>query len=303
MSLVENYKELHSRNINNRGNVDHESSNSRQNSSKTVENVEKPSKTVGNYGRKWVFTYNNYSDVGKQQLLQKLHSYRGCRYIFGYEIAPTTGTPHLQGYVEFETPRSKYNLIKFKPDGHELYWATARKAKDANISYCTKTADNFESNFPEVIQAQILSNEYKDVTWKHFQQEIIDLLKEKPNSRTINWYWEPNGNTGKSYLAKYLAMNDNVVIASGKRLDVFYQVNTLLSKGISPHLILIDCVRTDTEFFNYGTIEQLKNGLLYSGKYEGGKCIFPHPHVVIFANNPPDVSAFSRDRWNIVQIT
>ena len=43
--------------------------------------------------RKWCFTYSNYENVDELISILKLSS----KYGFGYEIAPTTGTPHLQG--------------------------------------------------------------------------------------------------------------------------------------------------------------------------------------------------------------
>lgn len=47
--------------------------------------------------RNFVFTCNNYTDADVQ-LLNDIE----CRYVvFGYESAPTTGTPHLQGFICF----------------------------------------------------------------------------------------------------------------------------------------------------------------------------------------------------------
>ena len=50
---------------------------------------------------------------------------------------------------------------------------------------------------------------------------------------------------------------------------------------------------------SYSAIESLKDGLLFSGKYEGGVKLFPPPHVVIFANFLPDMTKLSIDRWDI----
>lgn len=50
------------------------------------------------------WTLNNYNTDD----INRLRSYvTCCRYmVFGYEIAPTTQTPHLQGYVAWDNPRS-----------------------------------------------------------------------------------------------------------------------------------------------------------------------------------------------------
>lgn len=70
-----------------------------------------------------------------------------------------------------------------------------------------------------------------------------------------------------------------------------------------PKIIICDIPRTNLEYINYGAIESIKNGMIYSGKYEGGQCIFDNPHVVVFANELPDGSKMSRDRWRIHYIT
>ena len=67
-------------------------------------------------------------------------------------------------------------------------------------------------------------------------------------------------------------------------------------------IVLLDIPRSAEGYINYGVLEQLKNGLLYSGKYEGGKCLFDDVHVVVFANFMPDRSQFSEDRWNIIEL-
>ena len=53
----------------------------------------------------------------------------------------------------------------------------------------------------------------------------------------------------------------------------------------------------------FSSIESLKNGLLFSGKYESGQLVTPNPHVIIFSNwLPPNPRKLSRDRWNIFRI-
>lgn len=52
--------------------------------------------------RNFVYTFNNYT-IEDEQRLQSID----CRYhTYGREIAPTTGTRHLQGYICFVNPRS-----------------------------------------------------------------------------------------------------------------------------------------------------------------------------------------------------
>lgn len=72
--------------------------------------------------------------------------------------------------------------------------------------------------------------------------------------------------------------------------------------GKQPEIVLLDIPRYNKEFTNYGVLEELKNGMIYSGKYEGGLCVFRSPHVIVFSNSKPDKNIMSKDRWNIVNI-
>ena len=53
---------------------------------------------------------------------------------------------------------------------------------------------------------------------------------------------------------------------------------------------------------NYGVLEKLKDGLLYSGKYEGGVCVLDNLHVICFANEAPLAGVVSSDRWDIKRL-
>lgn len=60
--------------------------------------------------RTWTWTLNNYTNDDVERLMNK--SEDDIKYLtFGKEIAPTTGTPHLQGYVMFNNARS-FNSAK-----------------------------------------------------------------------------------------------------------------------------------------------------------------------------------------------
>lgn len=48
--------------------------------------------------KRFCFTLNNYNDDDLEKL--KEYAQQWCQFaIIGKEIAPTTGTPHLQGYM------------------------------------------------------------------------------------------------------------------------------------------------------------------------------------------------------------
>jgi len=95
--------------------------------------VPKGTKSLGR-ARSIVWTLNNYTDVSVDVLR---HLAKDCRYIvWGYEIAPSTGTPHLQGYTAWDNPRSldKFALFFEKKIHIERPRGTAKQCAD----YCKK---------------------------------------------------------------------------------------------------------------------------------------------------------------------
>lgn len=93
--------------------------------------------------RSFVVTYNNpkitLEDLGK--LLESDESVK--YYVFGSEVAPTTGTPHFQGYVTFKNPRSISGVNK-KFFGNKARLEVAKGTAEENRVYCTK-----DNNFVE----------------------------------------------------------------------------------------------------------------------------------------------------------
>ena len=81
--------------------------------------------------RGFMFTLNNYTDESIE-MLGRL----GAQYlIYGKEIAPTTNTPHLQGYIHFQHAKSLSSVIKKIPGAHV---EIRRGTVDQAIEYCKK---------------------------------------------------------------------------------------------------------------------------------------------------------------------
>lgn len=259
----------------------------------------KVSKPCNTRSRKWCFTENNYEEKRVTQL-HKLFKNEKCQYIVGKEVGEN-GTPHLQGYVEYKNPRSFSSMKKLLST--RVHLEKARGNTRQNYDYCSKDGD-FITNmdfrtFRQKLKDKVLEKEYKDVVWKDWQQEILDI---KQDNRKIYWYWDKDGNIGKSYLVKYMAITRDVIICDGKKNDIYNQVNTMLDNEKEPTIILCDIPRTSIDYINYGVLEKLKDGCIYSGKYEGGMCVFTNPIVICLANQPPDESTMSKDRWVIKEI-
>lgn len=87
--------------------------------------------------RGWCFTINNYSEEDILFLKQLETTYL-C---FGKEIAPTTGTPHLQGYLRLKNPKSWETMKELHKTAH---WEAAKAGIGANRRYCSKEGEFWE---------------------------------------------------------------------------------------------------------------------------------------------------------------
>lgn len=89
--------------------------------------------------RRCCFTLNNYKDADLT-LLDNLYHEHHCNYIiYGKELAPTTQTPHIQGYCEF------FKQLRFIQIKNLLPFAChiepAKGTAVQNINYCMKDDD------------------------------------------------------------------------------------------------------------------------------------------------------------------
>ena len=92
--------------------------------------------------RKWCFTLNNYSQEDMNNL-ERLVPEMAVYLIYGKEVAPTTGTPHLQGFVYFRQAISM-NTIKKNINSQTIHLEIARGTFSENITYCSKSGDVVE---------------------------------------------------------------------------------------------------------------------------------------------------------------
>jgi len=172
-----------------------------------------------------------------------------------------------------------------------------KRAKDAttddNITYCSKEG-KFKTNFKIKKPLKKLACEDNMYPW---QKNIIKIIESEPDDRTIHWYWEPNGCSGKTTFSKYLTRKFDAVPLEGKKNDILY-----CAAEFESDIYIYDIERSLEEFVSYGAIEKIKNGYYMCAKYESKPIDRNPPHVIIFANFPPDIEKLSKDRWNIVLI-
>ena len=107
------------------------------------------------------------------------------------------------------------------------------------------------------------------------------------------------GNKGKSWFTRYFtSRHENAMILQpGKKADMAHVVRE------DCKTFFMDCPRSKQgEYIQYDFLEELKNGYVFSPKYDSRVKIFKTPHVVVLMNERPDMHKLSADRYNITTL-
>lgn len=234
----------------------------------------------------WVFTWNNPPDDWKQQLQDAKDHWQS--WSWGEETAPTTGTFHIQGYVE---TRNKSRWTQFGLP-KTIHWEPARGSRKRNQEY-TQKGENIDAS-SDMKKIRVLEQ------LDPWMEEILAICESEPDFRSIYWIWEPKGKCGKSAFAKYLCYKKQAMICDGSPADMKHQI---ASSKIKPGIVIFDVPRSKFQHgVAYQGLEQIKNGCFASSKYESSMVLFDSPHVLVFANEPPEQHQMSADRWKIAQL-
>jgi len=290
--------------------------------------------------RRWCFTINNPSAAERAAFLETADNFEYL--VYGNELGDS-GTPHLQGYcilktklrlrnvkllrgferahleVSRGTPAEAANYCKKDGDFNEYGTLPASQGKRTDFGSLKEwiksqsqtpshadIAEEFPSlwgryksaclNFVELFGPKIILVEGELRPW---QRDLDEIINAEPDDRTINFIVDPDGNKGKSWLVRYWfsSRSDIQRLSIGKRDDLAYALD------ISKRCFLFDIPRTQLEFLQYSVLEQIKDRMVFSAKYESTCKIIQHAaHVFVFTNEEPDMDKMSHDRYNIINI-
>jgi len=130
-----------------------------------------------------------------------------------------------------------------------------------------------------------------------WQKSLLERLDGEPDSRKILWHYDPVGGAGKSSMSKWLMKNrDALVLSNAKSADIAHVLDR-------QRIVVFDYSRSQEANINYGPVEDIKNGLIFSPKYGSRVKVFPIPHVVVFANFDWPTGKFSEDRKDVTVLS
>jgi len=284
----------------------------------------------------WVFTLNNYSDDDVARI--QAGSDDIVYVVAGREIGEG-GTPHLQGFVRFKTKRRLAAVKSFV--GERAHCECSRNL-NASITYCKKDGDFFEvgqldrkpgsrtdlDGFKEAVASGMfdlrqIREEHSEVYAKYTrfclqyiddhrperEQEVFPLypwqatlseaLKRDADSRTITFVVDLVGNKGKTWFAHYFcSLHKNCqVLLPGRKVDMAMTLDP------DVRVLFLDAPRSKNgEYIQYDFLEDVKNGYVFSSKYESRIKKLGKVHVVVLMNEQPDMTKLSLDRYNIINL-
>jgi len=242
------------------------------------------------------WTLNNYND-NHINILRTLA--RDAKYlVFGYEVAPTTGTPHLQGYISWDNPRS---LDRFKETvSQTLHIEKMRGNPQQSSDYC-KFEDYPDNTKPNVFEEfGTLPQQGERTDWRVALsqiksgtpvEEVIDNQPQLlPCIRALDTY--------RSRCLKPLNRDVEVIVlwgdaGSGKSRFAYENYPDLYSKPpgkwwdgyTGQETILLD------DYYGYIQYTELLNVLdryPYHCEIKGGYIWAQYKRVIITSNKPPE---------------
>lgn len=261
-------------------------------------------KTKETKSRGWVFTINNYTDkdIEMTQNLSNVAEWGVC----GKEVGKS-GTPHLQGAVYFKNARAMKAVAKLLPRAH---LEVMRGRKD-HQNYCIKDEDlawchNFNPSGEEEPEDEwIVDDPFEEFKPNEWQKELLEeIVPYKQVKRKVIWYHDEGGNSGKTTFAEHMASAHDALVVEGKAQDIQYAIAAMKKDGKRPpRYVILNVPRSANGHLSYKALEQIKDGMFFSTKYESGMIMIKHkPTVIVFANIEPDYSALTADRWDVRKI-
>lgn len=254
--------------------------------------------------RNYILTYNNYPD---DLTIFNEWCIENCDYaLYGKEVAPTTGTPHLQGYFQLKKKERISGLSKKLPGVHLM---VAKGGYDSNLAYCSKEGEIWETGTPSltgkrkglseacdlVVQKRSLSsiaNECPEVYARYYRglEALSSAISTTRNFKTeVFWYYGPTG-TGKSRRAFDLEP------------DAYWKPSTTKWwNGYEQHdAVIIDDYRRD--FCTFAELLRLFDRYPYSVETKGGTRSFISKRIYITSPKSPEETWEGRTAEDLEQL-
>lgn len=259
-----------------------------------VGNTETPTPRQGTCKCVWFVTLNVQDWNSSNSSNLKAWIQNNCRDATWQVERGASGNLHVQLTMRLKL---KQRLTWLKRHFSRIAHCEVSANVDASYDYCMKSDTRVEGPYayPEPLEEECIDDPLAGLTLYPWQQRIVDIITGPVDNRKIYWFWEPDGNAGKSDFALHCILKHNAVVYDSGKKDILYAHN-------KQKIVFFDLSRTVEGFVSYDALEQLKKGFCFSGKYESGMKVYPKPHIIVFANFEPNYRMLSADRWDVFRI-
>lgn len=246
-----------------------------------VGNTKRPSAA-----KKWCFTHNNYVD-GSVKSTEMALAPLAPKFVFQEEVGES-GTPHLQGVVEFS---KKCRPMESGILPSTVHWEVCRSWAHS-VAYCSDP----DKRAPDGALVMVGVPPPCPYDWRvradalaPWAQTAAAAYATWPalGDRMVHWYWSTEANTGKSNLLRFLIDAHGALLMGGRMGDIAKAMEPRVRSGEFPHCVVFNLCRACGNTVSYSGLEALKDGMLFSWKNDSVALRFPAPHVVVVANLPP----------------
>lgn len=221
------------------------------------------------------------------------------------EVCPSTGKEHLQLHLHLSRP-VRFTAVT-KMFGNQAH---VEKCKDIKASkeYCEKEESRAPGASPFCIPYSVQRERHVGLAeMRPWQKELERSLSSKADDRQVWWLYDTVGNVGKTAFTRHLATRTGhnvMAVTGGTEKDLACALKlSIENTGEEPSVVILDIPRSAGNAVSYKFVEEVKNGMFFVGKYESSSMLLEYKlHVLVFANERPDETKLSGDRWKVGEI-
>lgn len=281
-------------------------------SEKRFEDDDDEAPTTDVKSRDWNFTWNNYPQNFEELLLERLGPSSIKYIIMGREVCPTTGTPHIQGFVMFHNPRAVGKNMKKsgKPHARSLRglfptisWHKVYDTPHKAAAYCRKTDANAieygerptgqgERTDLHAVAAELRAGARpEDLAVSHtaeyikygrgIQMAYHDLHLHRDDRPFVVWFYGRTG-LGKNKIVEAKHGTDYYLKADGTPFWIGYDYQ---------QAVILDeftTVEKSKKGWDFETFLQILTSQRTEVHVKGGHARFSSPFIYVTSPHPPD---------------
>lgn len=247
----------------------------------------------GYQATKFFFTYHLQGEQF-EQAFDKLSGLADIcdKYIWGEEYGKSGKTPHIQGAFIL-SHKMRWSTIEKHYFNNPCPYGKKLKNWNSALKYCCKELNRIESNCKLPKPIKVLD---ENILYP-YQKDVIKYLKTEPNDRDILWIYGTYS-IGKTQLAKYLIHHKLAFgpLEGEKRHILSVVAENIHEEAFIMYLTADESIYQKHSFFD--CIEKIKDGVFMSHFGTDGTkpVIMNSPHIIVFANKPPDYKKTNMDK-------